>query len=151
LICRILKTKKTEKSNIASTRLSLLINTLMGFIFCEIPEKYWKIPSYDARILKALNLLSKAENPLSNEELAHAVFMSTNSFIRLFKNETGNPPQAYQTNLRLDRASIDMLYTRDSIDQIAENNGFCDRHYFSKMFKKYRNVSPAAYRRLSLH
>ena len=72
--------------------------------------------------------------------------MSTNAFSRLFLNEVGRSPQKYILKRRIEKACIILHYSSDSIDSIAHKTGFCDRFYFSRMFKKKMNVSPVAYR-----
>jgi len=86
--------------------------------------------------------------PLSNDELAGRVGMNTNAFIRLFKQATGKPPQAYHTNLRLERACMLLSHTRRGIPEIAEETGFCDRYHFTNVFTRKRKLSPAAFRRM---
>ncbi|MBN2643365.1 MAG: helix-turn-helix transcriptional regulator, partial [Victivallales bacterium] len=40
-----------------------------------------------------------------------------------------------------------LLHSKMSIDEIAEHTGFCDRYYFTRVFRKFRYTSPAKFRR----
>jgi AraC-like DNA-binding protein len=39
-------------------------------------------------------------------------------------------------------------YENDSIEQIAEACGFCDRNYFSTVFRKKLGIPPAEFRKM---
>lgn len=82
-----------------------------------------------------------------NPELANIVSMSTESFIRLFKRWTGETPMRYVQQVRVREACRLLADTDSSIDAIALQTGFPDRFYFSRVFKRHTNHSPAAYRR----
>jgi transcriptional regulator GlxA family with amidase domain len=83
----------------------------------------------------------------SNPELANIVSMSTESFIRLFKRWTGETPMRFVQQVRVREACRLLAETDSSIDEIASQTGFPDRFYFSRVFKRHTNHSPAAYRR----
>jgi AraC-like DNA-binding protein len=105
--------------------------------------------SSDSRIDLAVERMRRdMPRPIPNAELAAAVHMNPNAFIRLFRETLGEPPQSYYLRLRIDRACRRLHFTEDSIDTIAEATGFCDRYHFSRVFKKYRKMGPAAFRNL---
>jgi AraC-like DNA-binding protein len=84
---------------------------------------------------------------IENDQLARAACMNIDSFIRFFKKETGLTPQRYITNKRVLRAS-DLLHSPDlTIDEIAEQCGFCDRNYFTTVFTRLKGMGPAEYRK----
>jgi transcriptional regulator GlxA family with amidase domain len=83
---------------------------------------------------------------IENDQLARAACMNIDSFIRFFKKETGLTPQRYITNKRIQRA-CDLLHSPDlTIDEIAEQCGFCDRNYFTTVFTRLKGTGPAEYR-----
>jgi len=102
----------------------------------------------DRRIREVLRImkLHQAE-PLCNEELAAQVHMHPNAFIRLFKESTGETPQAFYRARRIERACILLHYSDLSISQIAARTGFCDRYHFSRVFNKTRGMAPGHFRR----
>ena len=87
----------------------------------------------------------------SLDELAAMASMSKRSFIRAFKEATGNSPIAYLLQLRVSRASA--LLRRDdtiSITDVAFQSGFSDSNYFTRQFRKIMGQSPRTYRQQHL-
>lgn len=85
--------------------------------------------------------------PLSNDALARTVGLSVEAFIRWFRAETGRTPAVYVAQERVREASRRLIFTDDSIEQIAEAVGFANRHHFTRVFTRYANCAPAAFRR----
>ena len=104
------------------------------------------IGEHDARIIRALKLI-EAHPDIDNPKLAAAVHMSVNSFLALFRNEIGEPPQTYSRRKRLADAAKLLHFGSASIDEIALNTKFCDRYHFSRAFRQEYGLPPAAYRR----
>ena len=52
----------------------------------------------------------------------------------------------YLTQLRLNKAAEMLAETDYSIVQIADEVGYGDYCYFSKVFKKYKGISPTQFR-----
>ena len=75
------------------------------------------------------------------------IHMAPNSFARLFKQQTGQPPQDFIRRKRVEHASKLLYHTDKSIKQISEECGFRDRYYFTRVFARVTGVPPAAYRR----
>lgn len=78
------------------------------------------------------------------EELANIAFLSPFHLLRVFREETGITPHAYQTQIRIERAK---RFLRDdfSITQTALATGFFDQAHFSKQFKRYVGISPGKF------
>ena len=69
---------------------------------------------------------------------------------KTFKTILGETPIRYVTKIRI-RYSMALLYNSDlTIDEIAEQCGFQNANYFSKVFKKYTNMSPTDFRKQHL-
>ncbi|HWL51626.1 MAG TPA: AraC family transcriptional regulator [Chthoniobacteraceae bacterium] len=79
-------------------------------------------------------------------EIARRVGMNLNAFIRLFREETGKTPGAFVMERRLASACLLLHHTGRSIERIAEECGFCDRHHLTRTFTRHRGISPAAFR-----
>jgi AraC-like DNA-binding protein len=126
---------------------SMLIYSLILELLNSIPQKKCMVLTTELRIEKIIKHIdNNLASDLSNVKLAKKIHMSTNAFSRLFLNEVGRSPQKYILKRRVERACIFLHYSSDSIDFIAQETGFCDRFYFSRMFKKKMNTSPVAYR-----
>jgi len=85
--------------------------------------------------------------PLSNTELAAACCWSEDHFIRRFKECVGESPATYLRNRRIEAAEQRLLFSGDSIEQIAEECGFDNRFYFSRVFTQHTGIAPGAYRK----
>lgn len=84
---------------------------------------------------------------LLNSELASRCHMNTDYFIRCFRLGMGRTPGQYIQEQRVKGAEQQLLMTHLSIEQIAANNGFGSRFYFTRIFTRHTGVSPAAYRK----
>ncbi len=65
---------------------------------------------------------------------------------RLFKKEVGETFLDYLTKVRLKKACILLANNEYKIYEIAFKIGITDSGYFSKVFRKYYNVTPSEYR-----
>jgi YesN/AraC family two-component response regulator len=64
----------------------------------------------------------------------------------LFKKKTGMTIKAYQMMLQINQATRLLRETDLPLSQIASETGFYDAFYFSKMFKRFKGVSPKMFR-----
>lgn len=87
------------------------------------------------------------EYSLSVQFLAARADLSIQYFSKRFKEFTGYSVLEYITKVRMESAR-DMLVLNYHMDiaDIAEQTGYGNSAYFSKVFKKYYGVSPARYR-----
>lgn len=69
-------------------------------------------------------------------------------FSVFFKKETGKNFLEYLTELRIKNAKLYLISTDTDIMDIAEEVGYNDIKYFSKLFKKVTGISPSEYRKL---
>jgi len=117
-----------------------LINTIM--LHHESPDdRIGKL------IAKAKFIIQESfEDNLDMEKLAREIPMGYSSFRKSFKKLTGESPNQYHLNLRLERAKNLLNTTILNINEVAEQTGFESVFYFSKLFKKKNGVSPKHYR-----
>jgi len=80
-------------------------------------------------------------------ELASLANMSSQHFCRLFKMMTGKRPMDYINFLRINKAVTLLSENRFNISEVAMAVGFDDSNYFSRIFKKYKKISPSALRK----
>jgi len=149
-IKEIIRNLKAGKRNFGfgeSIEIFHLISSVIGLI----PAEAWGRPGISADILKTMNYIQRhLEEQIPNGKLALMAGMATNSFARLFKQQTGHTPQSYIRKMRIESASMLLLHSGASINRIADETGFSDRYYFTKVFKQETGVSPALYRK-NLH
>lgn len=109
----------------------IIVNPLNPAIYHSIDEinKHYRQPDFD------LDLLIKNSG------------YSASHFRKLFKNVTGASPLSFLHLLRIDCAKALMRRNGHemSLTDIANQSGFDDPYYFSRLFKKYEKISPSEY------
>ncbi|MGN4126983.1 ABC transporter substrate-binding protein [Lysinibacillus sphaericus] len=84
------------------------------------------------------------------ESLAENLNYSVPHLSSLFKKKTGYSPIEYLILTRIEKAEMMLIETDATVREIAESVGYKDSYYFSRLFKKYKDVSPAKYRKIAL-
>ena len=110
---------------------------------------------YGVRNARFLRILEDLEDPetweMSGDEFADRHAISRRQMERLFKTYTGQSPQTYAKNLRLERARIQLVQTNKTIVDIAYDCGFSSADNFSQNFKRRFHVSPLEYSKAFRH
>jgi transcriptional regulator GlxA family with amidase domain len=91
-------------------------------------------------------LRENLESTLDMKQLLRQLPMSYSKFRKIFKQQTGESPNQYHLNLRLDKARELLNTTNLNVTEVAYNLGFESVFYFSKLFKKKNGISPKSYR-----
>ena len=86
------------------------------------------------------------DKPVDMEKLVKGLPMGYSKFRKAFKQSTGEAPNQYHLNLRLNRAKGLLSSTALNINEVASQTGFESLFYFSKLFKKKTGLSPRTYR-----
>lgn len=84
--------------------------------------------------------------PLSLEDLARVVYLSPFYFSHIFKEEMNMTFIEYLTNLRISEAKRLLRDTLLAVGTIAEQVGYNDINYFSRVFKKVVGMTPSQFR-----
>jgi transcriptional regulator GlxA family with amidase domain len=79
-------------------------------------------------------------------ELARRAGLSIAGFNRAFKRHFGTTPAMYVIEMRVREAARLLLQTDETLDAIAEECGFPNRAYFSRVFKRVTGAAPAGFR-----
>ncbi len=87
------------------------------------------------------------DSVLTNGQLAKLAGLSESGFNRVFKQHFGTTPARFVIEMRVREAARLLLQTDQTIDEIAEQTGFPNRAYFSRVFKKVTDEAPATFRR----
>ena len=87
----------------------------------------------------------KVTEPITIEEICHKFFMSRSSLQALFKMYLHSSPKSYLLNIKLQKSKELIRENQYTISEIADMLGFSSIHYFSRLFKKYYDVSPSEY------
>ena len=83
-------------------------------------------------------------------ELAEHTYVSSYYLSRMFKKELGKNFVEYLNEIRIEKAKELLKDNRYKTYEIAELVGIQDSHYFSKIFKKYVNMTPTEYKESQL-
>lgn len=89
------------------------------------------------------------EDRLDLDSLAEAAGLSRYHFIARYKQLTGQTPIQHYLHMKIERACYLLDTGEANISSIAEQLGYEDSYYFSRLFKKVMGVSPANYRRVN--
>ncbi|HBC86559.1 MAG TPA: hypothetical protein DCZ94_06355 [Lentisphaeria bacterium] len=131
-------------------KLSMEVMMLILYCLGYVPDKCIRQRKIDPRISTAMRMIEEElAAPPSNSAIAGKLCMSTNAFLRLFRQNAGVSPQLYSRNKRIDKACILLHYSDLDIKQIAAETGFCDRFHFSRVFRKLRGSGPAEFRKMT--
>jgi AraC-like DNA-binding protein len=143
-----LKQVKHETIQQPKPWLDLQVRTLIYSCMSLLPEKSWSFQLKDPRVDRLLAMMD-SDIHIDNATLAREIQLTVNAMVRLFRENVGVPPQTYLRKLRLNHAAHLLTTTNENIEVISERCGFCDRHYFSKIFKTTFHCGPASYRKQS--
>jgi len=143
----------------------ILFRALLEAVQTSLPGYHQQIAGVTMQILGLINNISKHHDNINNraekliakakyiiqesfetnlnmEELAKELPMGYSSFRKLFKKATGESPNRYHLNLRMERAKNLLSTTQLNVTEVAEQTGFESVFYFSKLFKKKHGMSP---------
>lgn len=128
---------------------AVLLSLLCEYVRLTLPETS-NIPiGLDTRSKKLMSYIAEFLNQdLSNTTLANLMHMSVRSFLRHFKELTGQTPASYIANMRMELAKKLLEDSELSIAEIMDRVGISSVSSFSKTFKKHYGHSPRTYREI---
>ncbi|MBB6481165.1 response regulator [Spirochaeta isovalerica] len=146
------------KSKEVINKLNIIRASISGFeTFSELSE--WALKAIDDKndlinsnkystpVKEAIGFIeSNYDKIISVPDIAEYVNMSHDYFSRLFKKEVGETLNSFLINYRLDKASIIILSSDLSIQEVARKVGIENGGYFSKCFKKKFQMQPIQFR-----
>ena len=106
-----------------------------------------KFETDDQRITEIVHYIERNyEQPITLEEVADQAHLSPTYLSRYFKQKVGIGFSRFLMNTRLKHSVKSLVYTNDSISQIALKNGFPNTKSFTNLFKELYGVTPHEYR-----
>ena len=126
----------------------LLVYLVRSHICRQITQEEYVVRANKLeRILPAVQYIENHYNTeISYQELAQLLNVSKYHFCHLFKEATGKTVVQYINDVRLDKAYHLLKNTDMNITQISMSVGFNDMNYFSRLFRKHKNVPPSKVR-----
>lgn len=111
-------------------------------------SEFLESESADTVIKKAQKyILQNLDQPLSRDDIAAHVYVSSGYLGRIFKRETGISLSEYIYNERMKLAEKMLEQSELYVTSIALNVGFSNFPYFSTQFKKFSGLTPVEYRK----
>src|SRR5690606_793200 len=90
--------------------------------------------------------LQNYKNAVTAAEMAKHVNMSLSYFSQCSKQIVGKTYTDYIRDVRMEHAKNYLVHTSKTIQWIAEEVGYNDEKYFSRLFKEFVGVLPSDYR-----
>lgn len=123
-------------------------NIVVNPLIIERRKSTEKYAVSDKNIRTILNYIEKNyANHLSVEELVKQVPLSRRVLEKKFKEETGESLYQYIQNYRIDQFTRLLITTDYSLFEAALQSGFENYKNVSRIFRKYKSLSPAEYRK----
>lgn len=121
------------------------IHTFLNTFLLELNQQRLDL---SPAIRSALSYVEKnfAEK-LSLDSVVEHVFMNRSYFCQLFKREVGMTFGEYVEHVRIENAKRLLVTTDLPIVSVAEQTGFNNQAYFTKVFRKSTDTSPLRYRK----
>lgn len=148
-LCLIRDLQRLVLADTARTPMNVIYRNSMALLQVVLArdELRWQPQAPDnmerARRFIEENFGKKLANPL----LAREAGLCVAAFERNFKRHFGKTAARYVTEVRVREAARRLLQTDDGIETIADQTGFPNRAYFSRVFKQVVEESPAGFRR----
>lgn len=110
-------------------------------------QSYKYPPDIVLRIFEAVEWLQKeVGSDITQRVVAQRLKMNRGYFSECFKDIIGTTFSDYVHNLRMQKAQNLLIHTRKSVYEIAEECGFQDQRYFSRVFRDKTGALPSEYR-----
>jgi transcriptional regulator GlxA family with amidase domain len=105
-------------------------------------------PAFPHQLLRAMEAIRKhLYKPLSVEDLARLAGYSPEHLAHLFRKHVKQSPSACIREHRIREAARRLAYTDDTIEVIADDLCFANRHHMSRLFKSIMKEAPATFRK----
>jgi len=124
---------------------------LIDFFIMVISER--KQPTFIHQTVNKVILFinDELESELSVEDIAKHFRVSTSHLSRIFREHVGITLVEYLNVRRVEESQYYLRNTNKSISDISKQYHFCNQSYFTRIFKKYTEVTPKQFRDQKAH
>ena len=146
---RIIETFRTDDP-LAVLRLRNIVESVCIDILSleNTSEKHEICDEYSVQLNTALAYIREHfHEPITLEEVASTVYLSANYFSRWFSGAVGFTFSEYVRNCRIQYASVLLLSTEQSIEEIAWQVGYSSVSFFNRIFREQYGMPPLVYRK----
>ncbi|MGY4689278.1 helix-turn-helix domain-containing protein [Salibacterium sp. K-3] len=89
------------------------------------------------------------QEEVSIQQLLEFSGMNATTFYKRFKEYTGKTPRKYIIHKKIKEAGRLLRCTSMSVSEVADEVGYDDSYYFSRLFKQVKGVPPQSFRAAS--
>ena len=153
LIEELLRLSSSNEEGLEKSALYLLYSLLYRWFSGEISNITPAIAMQEKKKNQALvqNVLTffstHLKEQISISSVAYRFGLSAEHFIRIFREEMHMTPYQYFMRLRTEAAAQELISSKKSIAEIAENFAFENQFHFSRVFKNCTGFTPSAYKK----
>lgn len=135
----------------ARKRRNFLLHDIWQMYCYENEKRLAKVPDPSDSLMDQAASLIKADafRPFSMKELAVRLELSPVQLSRRFKANFGMTPSDYLTDMRVQHAKLLLAETKLTLEQIAEQCGYENGFYLSRVFTKKMHMSPKQFRHIN--
>jgi AraC-like DNA-binding protein len=143
---RIFRGKDPLRETRLSPRLAALILALREELSGGAVRRAHPAGRQKERLERAVGYIyANLNRKLTLPEVARAACLNASYFNRLFKAALGEPPMAFITRLKVERARSVLLNSELTVKQVAEAFGFQSQAHFSRKFKALCGNAPSVF------
>lgn len=125
--------------------LTVLLNGMLNELAYLARNTLGESDEWITVLLKAMSL--EAERFISLDEAAELAHMSVRTLSARFRRVMGKSVHEYQLGMKLESAYNALRTGHYTVKEVAQNFGFCDPFYFSRVFKQKFGTSPSELKR----
>lgn len=118
-----------------------VLDTFLDIVYETRDDKRFKVVQEAMEYIK-----NHYKENLTLDDLADVLYISPYYLSHLFREQLGYTFVDFLTRVRVEKAKKLLAESNLSIIRIAEEVGYSDSSYFSKVFKKLENITPSKYR-----
>jgi two-component system response regulator YesN len=125
---------------------AMTVNELEKLLLKLIDEQKEPV-AYSENVQKVLAIIEEQyQEELTLKRISDELHLNVMYLGQLFKKETKRSFSQFLNQHRMEKAQSMLLHSEKNINEIADEIGYNNSTYFSKMFKKMYGVSPKEYR-----
>lgn len=128
-----------------NVRINARLCYLLSFYIQNFPSKNDEFNRYVLTATKYIELNFR-NSSFTATDVSNYLKLDRSYLYKLFKSEMGMSVHDYINKLRISRAASLLSTSNLTIKNIANESGFSDQMYFSRLFKKKKNLTPSQYR-----
>ncbi|RXZ81931.1 helix-turn-helix domain-containing protein [Paenibacillaceae bacterium] len=129
-------------------RVKTLLYQFVHELLLDLQSQYASTVKRDLAAQAAAIIHEHYAKPITLELLSESLNYSIPHLSSYFKIRTGLSPIDYLIQVRIEKAAVLLLETDAVLKEIAIGVGYQDPSYLSRLFKKYKGVSPKRYREM---